>query len=626
MSYFFAEVGEPIGEESSCWLNGLGSSSKIGEQQLKYSGELKTLWHRTIEWCREEGGFYLLNLMAVVSALIVLLKLWNWSASVPLSLGGDGNFQLILINNLIKGGTAWTNSTMGAPENLSLYHFPPVGETIHIWMLHLLGLVTRDAVKTQTLFYFASFITTSFTAQLAARMSGVSRKSAWAVGVLFAFLPYHFMRNVNHLELSSYFTLPLILVAILVLINRATIWSGRRTCGVLVLLGAIAGGTGLYYAIFSAVMVVIVSSIFAMNKGSWKRFLRNICCYLISMCLMVAYSIVPMVLYFRHHTFPRFERDFVNLEYYGLKIANLFLPIPNHRLGFFRSISSLTTPSAVPGEGTEMIGMVAVCGVIILVGVVFKTINSSYVAREKRENADSIWIVFAVTTCVALLIATVAGLSSIFYIVGLRQIRCWNRLSPLIALIGLIAIFIFVERVVTHHTRLKLSGRLFICVPILIVLFGLWDQTSPSNIPAYSTVTTEWNADSRYVATVDRKFSRGDMILQLPEMVFPENGPIFAMPDYAQAVPYIHNTRLRWSYGLAKNEVENWDENQVVDNFINFVSEKQKMGFVAIEIDTRGFSDGGLSVIEKLKSLGAKQTVKSENGFSIVFDLRTVSK
>src|SRR5438270_707913 len=79
--------------------------------------------------------------------------------------------------------------------------------------------------------------------------------SAIGLCLLFAFLPYHFMRGLGHLFLASYFLIPLlVLLALRLYLDQSPFCRrdlfSRRTLGA-VLLCLLAGSGGVYYAFFA---------------------------------------------------------------------------------------------------------------------------------------------------------------------------------------------------------------------------------------------------------------------------------------------------------------------------------------------------------------------------------------
>jgi len=81
--------------------------------------------------------------------------------------------------------------------------------------MKLLSLGTRNPYRVINYFYLLTYFLTTLTALFAVRRFGVAPLPGVVAALLYAFLPYHFYRGVNHLLLSGYYMIPLIAIVIL---------------------------------------------------------------------------------------------------------------------------------------------------------------------------------------------------------------------------------------------------------------------------------------------------------------------------------------------------------------------------------------------------------------------------
>src|SRR5262249_34758355 len=144
--------------------------------------------------------------------------------------------------------------------------------------------------------------------------------------------------------------------------------------------------------------------------------------------------------------------------------------------------------------------------------------------------------------------ADIGGFGSLlsFY---LTWIRAFNRLSVFIAFFALLALLILLGRACSRSSRpvAWLSTSL-----VLLLLLGLFDQTSKSFVPDYALLKRICESDAEFVRQMEEHLPEGAMIFQLPYTPFPEPRPVGKMDDYEFFRPYLHSQKLRWSYGAVK--------------------------------------------------------------------------
>jgi phosphoglycerol transferase len=508
---------------------------------------------------------------------------------------------------------------MGAPSTFNIYDFPPAGDFVHIQYLHLLALVTRNAALTQTLFFFTTFLTTAIASNISARRLNVSSYNAIVVSMLFAFLPYHFMRNVQHLFLSSYFVLPLIPYVILEIIRPNQNQSRRKRFCKLAILGCLAGGTGIYYAIFSLLIVAIIVAAMMIREKNLFEILTRFSIYAGSALSLVALSVLPSFLYFSKNGSQGVRRTFGEVEFYGLKIANLFRPIVGHRLHLLDKFTNSFGPSPINGEATEMLGLIgSISLVLVLVTILATVLGVRRQGELVERNADSNLVPSIVL--VAIFISTVGSINSIFYVFGLQQIRVWGRISPLIAFCCLVFAASFLQKTKYFCQKSLTWTRLGLMAAVLCI--GLFDQTSSRYIPNYVDAKSTWASEEAFTRAADNSFAPKSMIYQYPNALFPENGPIVQMQDYAQAFPYIHGSDLMWSYGRIKTRSDEFHLKVRNLTGLELLTYLKQSGFVGVHVSREGIEDRGAELIAAAQSFGAKQIFTSPDDQEVMLDLR----
>jgi phosphoglycerol transferase len=523
----------------------------------------------------------------------------------------------MIINNLARGRSLYHNSNMGAPTGQFLYDFPAIGELLHYEIIRGLALLTRNAPLTESVFYFVSYFSAAIAASLTARRIGLRFNIAIAVGVLYAFLPYHSIKHVQHLLLSSYFALPLIIYAILEIQRPRINHTKRHRATVLVVLGLIAGGTGIYYAIFSFLIVTAVC-LFCYGGILKKTVREKISLYLSGMFLTIAVSTIPPLIYGFKNGFYRFTRTFLEVEYYGLKIANLVRPIEKHRLSIFRSFSNQFSSSMIPGEPVEMLGLIGTVGFLILLVYSIAKISSS-TSRMQNQEAEVGLSILATVTIISIFLSTVGSFNSLLFVIGLNQIRVWSRITPLISFCALTCVGFMFQQLKINRSKF---GTFLIATALLI---GVGDQTSYEYVPAFKRNESIWMQQEIFTRNADLHFPRNSLIYQIPNIKFPENGPEQKMEDYHQAFPFIHGSHLRWTYGNAKTRPSNFQKmtrSLIGIDLLRYLKQSDVNG---IHITRRGLADEGLEIIRLSISKGAAIIFESRDGEDVLIDIRTMS-
>ena len=255
------------------------------------------------------------GLAAAVGGLAVAawaLRLWRASPRVPLFVGGDAYLTLDGIKNMQRGAWYFTTDLLGAPFGQKLFDFPAPGDAVNLLLVKALGIVTSDPVVTMNVFFVLTFPLAALAAYAALRVLRVNVAIAAALGVAYSVLPYHFQRGEPHLFLSAYFAVPLASVVIIRQMRsstmvrlprrgapiRATLFC--RTNLLAVGVTVLVAGTGLYYAFFFVLLLVIVGvtvSACAIADGSpcsrrsYRRARRGI----------IAVANIPVLLYRSEH-------------------------------------------------------------------------------------------------------------------------------------------------------------------------------------------------------------------------------------------------------------------------------------------------------------------------------------
>ena len=124
--------------------------------------------------------------------------------------------------------TGWYESQplLGAPAG-QVYHDFPTADNLNFAAGSVLGALLGDWAVAMNVYYVVGFLLCAVGGLFFLLRVGVSRPVGVALSVLFALAPYHFVRNENHLWLSSYFFLPIALWVVWLVATGRPVWLAR---------------------------------------------------------------------------------------------------------------------------------------------------------------------------------------------------------------------------------------------------------------------------------------------------------------------------------------------------------------------------------------------------------------
>ena len=283
-------------------------------------------------------------------------------------------------------------------------------------------------------------------------------------------------------------------------------------------------------------------------------------------------------------------------EIYGLKPAQVVLPLSHHRLSFLSNIKDrYNNEAAFYNENdTSSIGAVGALGFVILVGRLFY--------RKARIAGPGIADGLTVINLAALALGTVGCAGSVLSLLVSPEIRAYNRISVYIAFVSLMMVALLLDKFMRWAEARQRTRAAYAFVS-LIVLLGLADQTSDAFDVSQSHDQTFWS-DRRFACAIESAVPENSMVFQLPYLAFPEGGSINGMSDYSHLRGYLHSHTIRWSYGAMKGR--EWDRWQRVVTKRNVEDMTKKLtfsGFSGIYICRAAYADRGAKIEAELRSL-----------------------
>lgn len=565
-------------------------------------------------------SYTLAVLLSLLGATWVM-QLWNANLSIPFSYGGDA----IAIETLVKCGidNDWYlyNNFVGMPGGVDLRDYP-LPDNLHLLFFKVLSLFTKNPFLIVNIYLLITFPLTTVTSLLVFRHLKLSVFPAIVASLLFAFIPYHFMRGIPHLLLSAYYLIPLAVMVCLWIYSatppffenstskwRPTFRPWRRNVLAIVICALVAAG-GVYYAFFSSYLILISA------VGGALRFRRTK--HLISGMLLIAVITIGLVInlspslvyHWQKGANPAIaNRLSSEAELYALKISQLLLPMTGHRIPVLAKMKNNYNQWSRANENdTSSLGTIGSIGFILLI--------FQLLFRKPTLDSKRLFQRLSVLNGAALLLGTLGGLGVLFSLLVSAQIRAYNRVSIFIAYFSLFAIAIVLDQLWRRwSTSMWKRGFMTVGFSALLVLAVL-DQTSDYFVPPYQQIRVEFESDQKFVKAIEASMPEGAMVFQLPYVPFPENGAVLAMKDYDLFKGYLHSSKLRWSYGEVRGrDDDSWQRAVWSKPLRELVDTVAQSGFSGIYIDRNAFQKDSDSSMEKeLSYLLNKSPLVSENG------------
>ena len=513
------------------------------------------------ELLRDLGCGALAGSLALVVAAVVL-ELWDAKLAIPLSgLGGDKTVSFMAVK-MLAAGSWFHNDLIGAPSGTDMQDFPFYWDLGQVLGIKALGLVFSDPARVFNAVYVLSYPVIAFNAFIALRWTGARRGPAVVVAVLYATLPYHFIRGQAHFFIGVYWAVPFSAALVYKLIaghpliarrpaggNVVTRWLSGTT--VATLAAAIATGVQFsYYAIFTLILIVLVAAIRFLAVPRRATLIDPLVALLVSGAAFVA-MLAPTLLYRLEHGTNALvaHRSPADAELYGLKLVQLLLPIGGHRIGSFDQKAQEYAATAPRGVG----GADAALGLLLGMALVVAILSVAVAAVRATPARGQLAVLRAsgLGALLCFLLGTIGGGSSLFAYLISSQLRGWTRISILLAFFAAIALTAILTWLL-HELR---GGRGVAVTGIVLVVVGIagvLDQTSPKWTPNYAQVFQSWGSDARFVKRIEQRVPHAAKILQLPYWRYPEAPPRARALDYDLFRPMLQSKHLRWSYGAMR--------------------------------------------------------------------------
>jgi phosphoglycerol transferase len=611
------------------------------EQQIVAPHGRRTRW---AVWLVPGAGAVLVTLIACW-----YFKVWNGGLGTPNTYSGDGLYYPGVTNAIIHHGWYFTNPNLGAPLGQVTYDYPLGYDNLNLAVIRLLAWVWRNPFVVDNLFLYLTFPAAFLASWFVLRRLGFSRPVAWVVGVVYAILPYHFLRADPHLMLSAYHVVPLGALLLYEFLGAREMdepdaWQelsagSWRARGARLLrsrwfwIPVVLGSGGVYYASFFVFLAVATGCLATLRDRNLRRLLVPALCSLTVAAVLVINN-APSLLYSARHgaNNAAVDRHLGENDVYGLELSYLVLPMDDHRLSWFRDIKqTLATESVSPVRDSEgqALGLLSSVGLVVSVGSVL-------IAIPTRRAGDR-WFALrrrsGVLNVLAILLATVGGISTIVGLLGLTSLRAYNRISIFIAFFSLVALGALCEAWLLRRRRPRTRFTAgVVAISLAVCAFAAFDQTPRALISTRGQVEQQLRSDRAFAQRIQQRLGDDAMVFQMPLMGSPEtaisvSGQQGRYFTDELVKPSLFTDHLHWSWGAMKGRPEDLTPSFVGRPLEQLLPDLAALGFDGIYIDRRGFADRATQLEVQLGSIlgGQSPMVSGEHDLSF-FDLRAYTR
>ena len=550
----------------------------------------------------------------------VVTKQWLLPVNVPRAYTGDAVVYQTWVKTRIDEGTYQHNSRVGQPMGTDWRGFPASDGWLNWQVIRGLALFNPDPAWALNWFYWLSFPLAGGSAFAVGRLLRRSRGVAAAVAVLFDFLPYHLMRyhtpGNEHVFLAAYYLVPWSLLACLR-------WPGenRRGLAGFFALAALTGLGHAYYAFFAAVAMLAAGAYRARADRRWApAALAVLWGGIVTATLLL--TMLPEIRYAMtaapNPDLPK--RHPAEAETFGLKFAQLLLPVPDHQvpaLAYYRAVYQAYSPMVNENE-TAALGAVGSAGLLYLL---------ARVLFRRPEAAESPVDLPGVVAVVLLLLALVGGFASVInwtqHFAGMNPwIRGYNRVSVFLGFLALLGLGTAADR--WRNRLISTRGRrAFAAGLVVVTAAGLVDQTPQGLTRHYTDNAAHYSSDREFFARVEVGGAPGDFVFILGYRFYPEC-PIEPLTRYDHFRPYLHTKALTFNYGALRGEPNDvWDRGLSARPPTEIVEHLCRMDAFGLLIYLPAFSDNGSSVEAAVTAAAGVPPAVSPDGQFSFFDLRS---
>ncbi len=542
--------------------------------------------------------------------LILIAGVQAVDFAIPIDFNWDSTLFLVNMKTFFSG--EWgifdtiKNSALSAPYGLNLGSFPASDLNLILIILKVFAIFKIDFITSVNIYFFLTFFLTSIITLYVLKKLSVPNNIAICASLLYSFLPYHFLREVKHIVLATYFLVPLMVLVLFYIWQKKPLfykkigdtWCAdffsKKAIFVYVLLALVAISS-IYYNLFFMFFLLIVGLSAYFYHKNYRHFTSSAIAVLILLVLTFI-NFLPNIIYMNNNPSENYtQRSFAQTEYYGLRVPQMLLPIDNHPIKPLAIMKANYNQNALYINESSMASL----GFALSISFVALLFNFLFVRYKKFDVFQKLGFLSASSV----LLAVSGGFLCYFAFFGLNQLRSCNRISIFIAFFALIALSLVLKKI-----QKKYNNRLCTLIIALFFILALFDVTSYTYNFAYkqNQIKKEVYSLTSLVRHIEAQGEDKIKVFTLPYLDFPEGRPQGLMYDYELAKPAVYSNKIQYSYGAIKDS--SLDKKYKAYSELDahtLVQVLRSDDFQGILIDVKGYYPYPEELLKLTKILGA---------------------
>ena len=529
----------------------------------------------------------------------------------PNHIYGDAMNVHLIAKIFIDDGWWWWSSHLAYPFGAPFVAFPASGGQVDYLILWVTSFFTENPFLAVKLYFLWVTSIAAVTFALSLRVVRIPRSICFALAIVYVFLPHIFYRNVSHIMLTIYMIPPVCIFSIVAIqgrVYKCKKWTKRLLyCSIFYI-----GLQYIYTSIFTLFLLAIVLLVCFFNRKivSYRPPLVAI----ILLCIAIGVNLLPTVMYYK--TDPGTKEKLTNFkcvaeaDIHAFRLRDLIQPIRKHPMILLRKFRESIDRAGFPltyENSLSSLGFTASIGFLFL--LLFLVIGTRKVTWFSYHVAPASKLNIAL-----FLIGTMGGFGSLFNLIS-PQIRCYNRISPFLAFLGLytVACMLAVFKKKVKYSKLgTIFFSLFLGSLPVLAIFDQYPKDATINPPVVDLKRAQ-----SMVRHIEKNYPETKNIYYFPNLIYPSGPKIHKMPFQADSLLYLFSKKLNWSCNPLSYESERILG--MLDSLTgaSLVDALHRIGYQGVLIDTRAYPDNGISLLNSFSKLGDIQPIRSEDGVYI---------
>ena len=577
----------------------------------------------------------LMESLGIISITVILFGYiygnFSWDIiNLPLFFyGSDDAYFLSIAKNILDGNSFWFIKNLDAPFGTRLYDFP---NTLPFFCIcvRVLGLFTSNVIFITNFYYFLTFLLATLSFYIVLRLFNINYFFSILGSIVFSFSQYHFYRNIVHLNISSFFSTPIVLyVCYCIAFNndfnkRDNQFTEKlRTITNIITISLLITFSHIYYIYFGCV-VIGFSMIWALFKKRYVAIVKSIS-ILFCIIMFVFCDLLPSIIYgivntnmISHLRLP------YDAYVYSLQLVHLFMPYLTEGKHVFSNITDAYIRSGMSQSEAMVnyLGILSLIGFVILILILLVPSFNNYIRKYEDEGKKGILSFFSASNMLILLLGLQSGIGVIVALLGFTKIRAYNRVSIYILMYSIFALIYIMDILYKKYNK-KLKNLYAAIITILLICFHIYETHLTNFVQNQNYNKIAISNVKDYAYKLENLYKNGANILQLPIVSYPENLTNNSLTNCNyQVLPYIYTSNIKYSSGALNNTKEYFAQKVLfdIDDIENILLNAKEYGFDGISVNTDMYNNN--SIIDKFNNILGNLKIISDLKNIYLYDIR----